>query len=113
MLLIERVRAAADRFDLHDENTQRMGAVNRKKMTGRECYIILVQMPVTTDPRIMGGKPCIEGTRVTVGVVLGLIASGRTNAEILVAYPYLSEQSIKDAIEYAAWRMQEQEVALR
>ena len=60
----------------------------------------------------MGGKPCIAGTRVTVGVILGLLASGRTNSEILSAYPYLSEQSIRDAIEYAAWRMQEQEVSL-
>ena len=69
-------------------------------------------MAVSTDPKIMGGKPCISGTRVTVGVVLGLLASGRTHAEILAAYPYLTEQNILESIEYAAWRMQEQEVAL-
>ena len=60
----------------------------------------------------MGGKPCIAGTRVTVSVILGLLASGRTNVEILAAYPYLSEQNIREAMEYASWRMQEQEVAL-
>jgi len=69
-------------------------------------------MAISTDPRIMGGKPCISGTRVTVSVILGLLASGRTNAEILAAYPYLSEQNIREAMEYASWRMQEQEVSL-
>lgn len=67
---------------------------------------------ISIDPKIMGGKPCIAGTRVTVGVILGLLASGRTQQEILSAYPYLSAQNIRDAMEYAAWRMQEQEVIL-
>mgnify|MGYP003597899880 CR=1 FL=1 len=69
-------------------------------------------MAISTDPKIMGGKPCISGTRVTVSVVLGLLASGRTHAEILEAYPYLTEENIRESMQYAAWRMQEQEVAL-
>ena len=44
---------------------------------------------ITLDPEVMGGKPCIRGLRVTVGTVLGLLASGHSEAEILEAYPYL------------------------
>ena len=69
-------------------------------------------MKISVNPEIMGGKPCIAGTRITVGVILGLIAAGRTHAEILKAYPDLKESQILDAVEYAAWRMQEQEIAL-
>lgn len=69
-------------------------------------------MGITINTEIMGGKPCIAGTRVTVGMVLGLIAAGKTHAEIVSAYPYLTEKAIIDAVEYAAWRLQEQEVAL-
>jgi uncharacterized protein (DUF433 family) len=72
----------------------------------------LLYMGISVNTEIMGGKPCIDGTRVTVSVILGLIASGKTHAEILQAYPYLTEQSIKEAVEYAAWRLQEQEVVL-
>ena len=44
---------------------------------------------ITFDPAVMGGKPCIRGLRVTVGTLLGLIASGADQAEILRLYPYL------------------------
>lgn len=64
------------------------------------------------DPRIMGGKPCIRGMRITVGAIVGLIASGRTNEEILNAYPSLEEDDIREALSYAAWRVEEKEVAL-
>lgn len=60
----------------------------------------------------MGGKPCIRGMRVTVGTIVGLVASGHSNAEILVAYPYLEEDDIRQALAYAAWRVQEIEVPL-
>lgn len=46
---------------------------------------------ITRNPEVMGGKPCIRSMRVTVGAVVGLVASGRSNAEILAAYPYLEE----------------------
>src|SRR5215471_11363954 len=44
---------------------------------------------ITHDPAVMGGKPCIRGLRVTVGTLIGLLASGHTADEILTAYPYL------------------------
>ena len=67
---------------------------------------------ITQSVDVMGGKPCIRGLRVTVGTVVGLVASGYSNAEILAAYPYLEEQDIQQALRYAAWRVQEIEVPL-
>jgi uncharacterized protein (DUF433 family) len=67
---------------------------------------------ITRNPEVMGGKPCIRGMRVTVGMVVGLVAAGRTVAEILAAYPYLEEEDIRQALAYAAWRAQELEVPL-
>ena len=46
---------------------------------------------ITLDPDVMGGKPCIRGMRITVGTIVGLVASGRTVPAILAAYPYLEE----------------------
>ncbi|MCB0519908.1 MAG: DUF433 domain-containing protein [Lewinellaceae bacterium] len=65
---------------------------------------------ITFDPLGMGGKPCIRGMRVTVGMVVGLLASGHTNEDILKAYPYLEEDDIREALSYAAWRSEEVEV---
>lgn len=67
---------------------------------------------ITFDPAIMGGKPCIRGMRVTVGTVVGLVASGRSSAEILKAYPYLEPADISEALSYAAWRVEETEAPL-
>ena len=67
---------------------------------------------ITFDPQIMGGKACIRGMRVTVSTVVGLVASGYTNADILRAYPYLEEEDICQALSYAAWRVQEIEVLI-
>jgi len=50
---------------------------------------------------VMGGKPCIRGTRVTVGVVVGLVAAGKSFDDILQAYPYLHEDDIRQALSYA------------
>lgn len=67
---------------------------------------------ITLDPTVMGGRPCIRGLRVTVGTVVGLVAAGRTNAEILQLYPYLEEPDIEQALRFAAWRVEEREVPL-
>jgi uncharacterized protein (DUF433 family) len=67
---------------------------------------------ITFDPTVMGGKPCIRGMRVTVGTIVGLLAAGRTQEEILAAYPYLEPEDIKAALAYAAWRSEEIEVPL-
>ncbi len=65
---------------------------------------------ITLDPEVMGGKPCIRGLRVTVGTVVGLVASGYTAEDILKLYPYLEKEDIPEALSYAAWRVKEIEV---
>jgi uncharacterized protein (DUF433 family) len=67
---------------------------------------------ITRDPEVMAGKACIRGMRVTVATVVGLVASGHSNAEILQAYPYLEEDDIRQALAYAAWRVEEIEIPL-
>jgi uncharacterized protein (DUF433 family) len=67
---------------------------------------------ITRNSEIMGGKACIRGMRVTVGMLVGLVASGHSNAEILAAYPYLEEDDIRQALAYAAWRVEEIEIPL-
>ncbi len=59
------------------------------------------------DPNVMGGKPCIRGMRVTVGMIVGLIASDHTREDILKLYPYLEQEDIDEALAYAAWRVEE------
>ncbi len=65
---------------------------------------------ITFDPGIMGGKPCIRGMRVTVGMIIGLVAVGHCKQEILDLYPYLESEDIDEALQYAAWRVEEREV---
>ena len=62
---------------------------------------------ITFDPEVMGGKPCIRGMRVTVGMIVGLVASGRSKEEILKLYPFLEIEDINEALSYAAWRADE------
>ena len=67
---------------------------------------------ITFDPNIMGGKPCIRGLRVTVGMVVGLLASGYSENDILEKYPYLEKEDIKEALSFAANRVEEYEEPL-
>jgi uncharacterized protein (DUF433 family) len=67
---------------------------------------------ITRNPEVMGGKPCIRGMRVTVGTIVGLLAAGRTQADILEAYPYLELEDVQQALAYAAWRVEEIELPL-
>ncbi len=67
---------------------------------------------ITLDPNVMGGKPTIRSLRVTVGMIIGLIAAGHDNKEILKAYPYLEAEDIREALMYAAWRVEEIELPL-
>ena len=60
----------------------------------------------------MGGKPCIRGMRVTVGMIVGQIGAGRSVEDLLADYPYLQREDILEALRYAAWRTQEREIAL-
>lgn len=65
---------------------------------------------ITTNPQVMGGRPCIRGLRVTVGTIVGLVAAGHSKEEILKLYPYLEEPDISEALAHAAWRAEEIEV---
>lgn len=67
---------------------------------------------ITYDPRVMGGKPCIRGLRVTVATIVGLPASGASRERILRAYPYLEPADPDAALAYAAWRLEEREADL-
>ena len=67
---------------------------------------------ITFNQNVMGGKLCIRGMRVTVGTIIGLIASGYTQPDILKAYPYLEADDIRQALIYAAWRTEETEYTL-
>ena len=60
----------------------------------------------------MGGKPGIRGMRVTVGTIVGLVASGKPVDEVLAEYPYLEREDVLQALSYAAWRAEEREVPL-
>jgi uncharacterized protein (DUF433 family) len=53
---------------------------------------------ITRNPEVMAGKPCIRGMRVTVGMVVGLVAAGHSISEILSAYPYLEEDDIRQSL---------------
>ncbi len=67
---------------------------------------------ITLEPAVMGGRPCIRGLRVTVGTIVGLIASGKSREEILKLYPYLEPPDIDEALLYAAWRAEERELSI-
>lgn len=57
---------------------------------------------IRLDPEIMGGKPCIRGTRVTVGTIVGLLGAGQEIAEVLQLYPYVTEEDVIAALDYAS-----------
>lgn len=67
---------------------------------------------ITQDPRVMGGRACIRGMRVTAGMIVGQIGAGRSIDDLLADYPYLEREDILQALRYAAWRAEEREVAL-
>ena len=61
---------------------------------------------ITFDPNIMGGRACIRGMRITVALILNLVANGMTTEEIIRAYPYLEPEDIRQALCYAEETMQ-------
>ena len=67
---------------------------------------------ITQQPDVMGGKACIRGMRVTVGMVVGHIGAGHSVDAILTDYPYLEREDIMQALRYAPWRAEEREVIL-
>ncbi|MGA2270052.1 MAG: DUF433 domain-containing protein [Bryobacteraceae bacterium] len=67
---------------------------------------------ITIDPEVMGGKPCIRGMRVTVGMIVESIAAGRTVEDLLTDFPYLQAEDIRQALAFAASLAQGREVRL-
>ncbi len=67
---------------------------------------------ITQKPEVMGGRPCIRGLRVTVGMLVAQIGQGHSFEQVLADYPYLEREDILQAIQYAAWRTEEREVEL-
>jgi uncharacterized protein (DUF433 family) len=68
---------------------------------------------ISVDHRIMGGVPCIRGTRIPVATVIGMIAEGMTVEEILAEFPQLTIEDIQEALRYAAAVVDEREIPLR
>lgn len=66
---------------------------------------------ITADPQVCHGKPCIAGTRIMVSVVLDNLAAGLTPAEIVAAYPTLTDAGVRAAVAYAAELAKEKEGA--
>jgi len=67
---------------------------------------------ITFDPKQMGGMPCIRGLRIPVATVVGMVADGMTDKEILTAYPDLEPGDIREALRYAALSVQERQLPL-
>jgi uncharacterized protein (DUF433 family) len=67
---------------------------------------------ITIDPDVMGGKPCIRGMRVTVGMIVEAMAAGRTVDQLLADFPYLEEVDIREALAFAAQLAQGHDVLL-
>ncbi|MBF0414295.1 MAG: DUF433 domain-containing protein [Magnetococcales bacterium] len=67
---------------------------------------------ITQQPGVMGGKACIRGMRVTVGMVVSQIGAGYSIDKVLLDYPYLEREDVLQALRYAAWRTEEREVML-
>jgi uncharacterized protein (DUF433 family) len=97
-------------FSAAKDNLWREGVViSRGLVGGRE----MTQLDrITQEPGMMGGKACIRGMRVTVGMIVGQIGVGVSIDEILADYPYLEREDILQALRYAAWRAEEREVQL-
>jgi uncharacterized protein (DUF433 family) len=65
---------------------------------------------ITRNPAVMGGKACIRGMRVTVGMIVGQIGSGCSVDDLLADYPYLEREDVMQALRYAAWLAEERVV---
>jgi uncharacterized protein (DUF433 family) len=63
---------------------------------------------ITINPNICLGQPTIRGMRITVSVILKMLAGGKTIADVLAAYPELEAEDVRQAIQYAAWIVSDQ-----
>ena len=65
---------------------------------------------ISSDPAVMMGKPCVKGTRITVELILRKLGAGRSVADLLEAYPQLTEDDVRAALAFAADYMQHETV---
>jgi uncharacterized protein (DUF433 family) len=94
-------------------NISAKGAAGAARLTGvRYDEHVQNLRRITIDPDVMGGKPCVRGMRVTVGMIVESIAASRTVEELLSDFPYLEEQDIREALAFAASLAQGREVHL-
>lgn len=88
--------------------------VGRRLMRGLRAYTeSMSDSRIVADHRIMGGVPCVRGTRIPVATIVGLVAQGRTAEEILADYPTLAADDVRAALEFAAVAVSERQVPLR
>jgi uncharacterized protein (DUF433 family) len=64
---------------------------------------------ISQDPEVMGGKPCVRGTRVTVARIVSQIGTGQSIESLLDDYPYLSRDDVLESLRYTAWLAEERE----
>ena len=79
----------------------------KDKLSQRRAYIMIGFDRITFDSQIMGGRACVRGMRVTVSLILNLVANGMSTEEILDTYPYIEHDDIRQALHYAAWLAEE------
>jgi len=65
---------------------------------------------ITVNPEQMGGVPCVRGLRIPVATIVGMVAEGTSEAQILRAYPDLKKEDIREALRYAAEAVKEREL---
>ncbi len=75
-------------------------------------HVTLAERGITVRPDQMGGVPCVRGLRISVATVVGMVADGMSESEILVAYPDLEAEDVREAIRYAAEAVRERELPL-
>lgn len=63
---------------------------------------------ITFHPQLMGGRACIRGMRLTVSLIINLVANGMRHEEVIEVYPDLELEDIQQALRYAAWLAEEQ-----
>ena len=68
---------------------------------------------ISVDHRVMGGVPCVTGTRIPVATVVGLVANGLSTEEITAEYPQLTGEDVRACLEYAARAVDERELPVR
>ena len=95
-----------------EEEAWRRGDARVAKGGGRITIVSMHIDRVTVDPLTMSGKPCIRGLRITVANVLRQLANRRTREQILASYPDLEPQDIDACLDYAALRVDDEELAL-